>query len=464
MTAISARQPLPIGTATRRASRQEVSGRTARFEQLLLSLLVVGLALEESLPRVGPVSVGFILFAAVGIYVFVRYQRAFQKVLTLPLPLAFLALVFISLVSEFGRSEPMFHYARRIGLMALGMVVVATLVRTRAAIRSALLAFLIVASLQAIIVIVASGQALYSSTAVDYFTATSARIAALKDVPLEGNFNRIAFIIGTGGILGLIAAGQIHGTRMQWMVRFLSVLCFVGVAFFASRSAMVTTFAAGAALVVLRRKRRARSVVVAAFLLLFLWFAMPAVTRARFSFGEVSARGREDGRTKVYRKTLENIPEVLPFGVGEARYWGEWALDVLQHRLGTHSAPLQFVVTWGLPGVVALALVMLAVIGSLPRIRADDPLRIGMWAIAAAVLLRWLASHTVYDKEFSILLGIIAGAQAMVWPRLQVDRSVAPGPTPAPALPGRAGAVALARPGWSARHRGRGGQRPANAR
>ena len=427
MRAISIEQPHALAGGRRSTDRSEGKGATSRFEQFLLGILIVGLALEESLPRVGPVSVGFILFAAVGLYVFFKRSGSFRRVLGMPLPLAFLVVVLIALISEVSRSEPMFHYARRIGLMALGMVVVAALVRSRAAIRVGLLAFLLVAAVQAAIVGLTSGQALYSTAASDYFSATAARIAALKDFPIQGNFNRLAFIIGIGGVLGLVAAGTLQSSRSRLLVRTLSVLCFFGVAFLASRSAILATFGAAASLVVLRRKKRGRSALIAGCLVAVLWVAVPGVTRARLSFGEVSATGREDGRTRVYRKTLANIQEVIPFGVGEARYWNEWAFDVLEHRLGTHSTPLQVIVVWGLPGILALALVVVGMIGSLPKIRPDDPLRLGMWAIAAGVLVRWLASHTVYDKEFSVLLGIVVGAQALVWPRSLEGRQFAAG-------------------------------------
>ncbi len=424
MTALAMKQQPVVAGAARSIGSGKGKRATERFEQFLVGVLIGGLALEESLPRIGPVSVGFILFAIVGVYVFFRRPGSFRSVLGMPLPLAFGVLVLIGLISEVSRYDPMFHYPRRIGLMALGMIVVATLVRSRAAIRASLLAFLFVASVQAAIVGLSSGETLYSTAASDYFTATSARIAAFKDIPIQGNFNRLAFIIGIGGVLGLVVAGTLQSFRSRLLVRTLSMLCFFGVAFLASRSAILATLASATALVVLRQKKRGRSALIAACLLAVLWFAMPGVSRARLSFGEVSATGREDGRTQVYRKTLSNIPEVLPFGVGEARYWNEWAFDVLQHRLGTHSAPLQFIVTWGFPGILALLLVVAGVIRSLPRIRVDDPLRFGMWAIAVGVLVRWLASHTVYDKEFSVLLGIIVGAQALVWPGSQKSRRV----------------------------------------
>jgi len=408
---------LLISKTVRLAGRAERRGTTKRFEHVLLWVLVAGLALEESLPRLGPVSVSFTLFAVVGLYVFFWRSRSLLKVIGMPLPLSFVLLALLGLISELGRYDPMFHYVRRIAFMALGMVVVASLVRNRSAIQAGLSAFLFVAAIQAAIVGLSSGPRLYAAEASDYFSATSARIAALKDVPIEGNLNRIGFIIGMGGVLGFVVAGTLQKHKLRIGVRVLGAVCFLGVAFLASRSAILTTFGAAATLVILRRKRRAKSALVATLLIGLLWLAVPGVTRARFSFGEVSVRGREDGRTQVYRRTVANIPEVLPFGVGEARYWNEWALDVLQHRLGTHSAPLQFIVTWGLPGIVALLVVVAGVVGSLPKVRLDDPLRLGMWAIAAGVLLRWLASHTVYDKEFSVLLGIMVGAQALVWPR-----------------------------------------------
>lgn len=391
--------------------------QVSRFDRFLLVVLVFALAFEESLPRVGPVSVGFVLFAFVGLFTFLRRQRALAIGFRHPVTLAFIFLVVVGIGFEVIRQVPTLVYVRRIGLMALGAVLVATLVRDRVAMRTGLLAFTFVALIFAGVVAQTGGRELYAETAGDYFAATAARIDALRDLPIRGNLNRMGFIVGIGGVIGFVVAGTMRRRWQQRVVRLVGALCILGMALLASRSAIVVTLAAVATLVVMRGEKRARGAFGAAILLTMLWFLIPDVTRARLSYGETSKRGREDGRAKMYRMTVVNLPEVLPFGVGENRYWNEWATDVLGRRLGTHSSLLQVIVLWGIPGLVGLVLVGFAVLRSLPDTRVRDPLRLCAWAMAAAVGTRWMATHGMYDKEFSVLLGILIGASIWIWPR-----------------------------------------------
>jgi len=309
----------------------------------------------------------------------------------------------------------MLVYVRRIGLMALGVVLVAALVRDRGAMRTGLLAFTFVALIFTGMVVHIGGPELYSASGMDFFEATAAQAGALRDLPIRGNINRMGFVIGVGGVVCIAVAGTFR-RRWRLLVGLAGIFCLFGMALFASRSAILVTLAAVATMVAMRGEKRARNAFFATVLLAGIWFIVPEVSRARFAFGEISERGREDSRTRVYRMIAMSLPDVLPFGVGENRYWNEWATDILGRRLGTHNSLLQVTVLWGVPGLVGLALVGFSVFRSLPDTRVRDPLRLCAWAVAVAVGMRWMATHGIYDKEFSVLLGILIGASIWIWP------------------------------------------------
>ena len=137
-----------------------------------------------------------------------------------------------------------------------------------------------------------------------------------------------------------------------------------------------------------------------------------------FSFEEQD--GKVEGRALVYGTAIENLPEYGLTGVGAGNFWTAWGLKTAfasRGRVsGTHNAFLQVTLYWGIFGLLALLLIFWQAYRCVPRYSMREASALSLLGIAVSLGLYSMVIHSVYAKEFSLGLGLLAGGQRWIWP------------------------------------------------
>jgi len=130
--------------------------------------------------------------------------------------------------------------------------------------------------------------------------------------------------------------------------------------------------------------------------------------------------GKVEARARIYKASVEYLPEYVLTGVGMANYWGHWGA---QHRftgrtgvVGAHNCFFQVTIYWGLAGFLALLTVIWQAYRYCPKHCGNDTLALSLLGIVVSVGLMLLIVPNLYSKPFSLGLGLLVGARYWIWP------------------------------------------------
>ncbi|MGE0821945.1 MAG: O-antigen ligase family protein [Candidatus Binatia bacterium] len=408
---------------------------TTLVERCLLMVTVAFLPLEDHLPTIAGFSALFLLFGVVASYILVRRVRALYTVLIHPVFLATYGLLFVSLLNEFVHLNPNYRDLFRIGLMVAGAGLVASLCRDLAALRVGIYAYIAAGVCLSMLLFLTSYQPLQGARAASFQEASRARTQVVDEIPLQLNANKMALYTA----LGTVAAAALALSTRSLLRRAL----FVGITLFSlvatflpmSRGGIVTAAIACAVVVMTYRTARLRTLVVTGLLGIGVLSWVPEVVFSRL---ELSA----GSRANVFAAAVDSISEYAVMGVGAGNYWASWGYNngFAPHGgnvVGAHNVFLQVAIYWGFASLLSLLIVIWQAWRCLPRRCGDDEAALCLKGIAVAVLVSMLFVHTLYDKHFSLALGLLVSAQRWIWPGRRIPvaenlrRRVLPGFVPA---------------------------------
>jgi hypothetical protein len=154
-----------------------------------------------------------------------------------------------------------------------------------------------------------------------------------------------------------------------------------------------------------------------------LW--VPDVVFSRLTSSTQMDITQIDGRARLYSAAIEHLPEYVITGVGQGNFFASWGWNSnFLFRDGPsvpHSSFIDVVLYWGFAGFVALLLVVYQGYRCLPKNCGQDVPSLCLLGIAVGVLVWSLFAPVLAAKEYSLGLGMLAGASCWVWPRRIVD-------------------------------------------
>lgn len=395
---------------------------TTLAERLLLSASAALLPLQDTFGSVGGVSPIFLLFAGMGLYTLLFRATQLISCALHRISIAAYLLIAVLIQMELLHPDPSFKDIVRLGLMIMGAILIATLCRDQAALRSLLWGVLISGTALALYMFFISYGHLSASTAANFRDASHLRMRAFEESELQANLNKLAFISGQGAV---VAVGWALLERRPWLragLLITALICLVAAFLPLSRSGMIiAVIACGLLLLRSGKSGQMRALLFVGVIIAVLWLWVPQAAFARLTFS--AERVSEDSRERVYTRAIETSEKYLPLGVGFGQYWSKWAaqngfsahVDGQLIPIGSHNVPLQILICAGVPGLAALMIFVWMLSRVLPpgELNPDELSLFGL-VIAAGFLM--LVTHQFYDKSFSQTIGVLIGCSLWLWP------------------------------------------------
>jgi hypothetical protein len=171
---------------------------------------------------------------------------------------------------------------------------------------------------------------------------------------------------------------------------------------------------------------------------------LPTAVLQRWNFTSQERYHKQETRTRLYSAALENVPQYGLLGVGAGNYYQDWGIEhgfgKKREIAGPHNCYFAVTIYWGFLGLTFFLAFLWMAYRALPRTHHADGLEVALVCVALSLLLWTLAIHGLYDKQFSLGLGLIVGSRCWVHPRLRLHPSNATSQG-APRTPPAAGAV-----------------------
>ena len=394
---------------------------TTATERFLLMATIILLPLQGNLPKLGEVSSLFIIFGVLGVFLVFCRPGVLARTLRHPVFLSGYALIGIALLMEVIHSSTGYDTILRCFYMFTGAVFIASLCRDRWALRSGMYGVMLASVWMAALLFLTVYGKLSLGNTNSYLQATDLRSQAMADNLLEDNWNTMGFLTAEGAVVAL-ALGLSTKTRLQQYV-FLAVGAFCAVATFLpmSRSATVVLVVATTAIFYTQGIMRARVFTGAVVIIIVILLWVPGAVFSRLTITtERTASRYVDERTDIYKKVIEYLPEFVLTGVGVSHFYGDWGMDAGFRLVGTHNIYAEVTVYWGLPGLLALLALVWRAYQCLPRRSSNDPLGLCLLGMSVSAMVYTFFTHGLAEKQFSIALGLLAGANHWIWPRTLV--------------------------------------------
>lgn len=446
LMAVPQLRPRPQPPACKNAPQEAEPGPTAgggrvdfpvtRFEQVLLILALISLPFENrinapvSLPILGAPSVTWLAFAALGLFIVIRHPWALAKVARHRATVPVYAFLAVTLLMELTRAGPSFNYWWRTVQMVIGALFVAATCRNRATVRVAAFS-LVCVGLGLATLLIATTYSPLRHTRANTFTEVSAiRNDLLNQSFQAAEINNSAFLVAEGAAMAFALGLTTRTHRVRSAYVAVGLTCFFGVFLSLSRGGVGVAVAAVS--LVLVKSGRNKPVVALRILAVAVVAAavIPHSVYARLQLSP-DLNGRTDPRVQVYDNATKYLPEYVVFGVGAGTFESHWALDhgFVKGRsvLNSHNTFVQITIYWGLPGLLALLCVALAMWKALPPDWVDPATSIVLKALAMSLLILLFVSDTVYGKEVSVTVGLLLGSR--IWLVGRPRTTARPAPT-----------------------------------
>lgn len=416
--------------------RQETThNRSLIVDRFLLVAAILLLPLQEQFSIVAASRFTFsfmwIVFAVMGVYIAVRRPQWLMKAATHPVFLAAYVLLILGFIMESVHVDSDYVELMSYAYMIGGAVVVAALCNDRKNLKAAFYAYIGASLWLAIFLIVNFHGRFQGAAATNLNEATMVRDQIFKDNSLATGLNTMASIMAQGAVLALSLSVAAGSTRRRTVWLIVTVLCVIGSLLPMSRGTTLMLIVSCGVVMLTYRGKRLRAIMAITVLSAAIVFWIPTIVITRLmssatsnyysSMIQTSDQKDADGRSRVYSAAVRTLPEYLAFGIGAGNYWKSWAYTHgFNYRggvLGMHNCFLQVTAYWGLPGLIAFLCVLINAYRCLPKRCGIDPLSLGLLGLACSLLVWMLMMHNLYDKEFSLGLGLLVGARLWIWPK-----------------------------------------------
>jgi hypothetical protein len=390
-------------------------------ERFLLMVAITMLPLENELPTVAGMSVSFLIFGALAIYVVLNRPRTFGKICYHPIFIAAYAFIGVSVLLEF--SSPLSSYKEniRFAQMIGGALCIAVLCRDRSALAAGLYGYVAAGLWVSFLLIMNSyGMLQGMGSASDFHEASTIRGSV--DTGLKENLNKVAFICTQGAIVAfaLSLSGRLRHYRI--MLGGIATFCLVATLLTMSRGTFVISLVVFPAMLYTYGFRRHGKVLILIFVLgLGVYALVPDVVWTRMMFTtETSENGKMESRAWIYTTAFNRLPEYFVSGVGAGNFYQKWGaangFDRGRGVSGLHNTLLQVMVMWGVLGLSMYLWIIWSVYRSIPLRCGHDELLLALLGILISLALYSLVMNVLADKVFAVAIGLLVGAREGIWP------------------------------------------------
>ena len=407
---------------------------TSGLEKVLLFTTIVALPAENHFVFLPGFSLLFLLFSATALYVVLfRFSELLQTVCHPVFLAAFLFLGY-GFLMESTHDNASYGELFRVAQMVVGAVLLASICRDWPALKSACHGYLLAGLFLSALLFVTSYGALSQARTANFQEASELRVAAFENNPLDANLNSMAFGAGQAAVVALAWALAAHGSVHRSLYMIAGAICMIGSFLPLSRGGVAITIAACASVMYAFGLRHGKPLLIAVLLggAVLMWVPQSVWSRMSFTFEE--REGKVEGRARVYGTAIDHLPDYVLTGVGAGNFWSAWgmktALSTGGRVTGSHNCFIQVTLYWGILGLLALLLIFWQAYRCIPRYSYRDAAALSLIGVAISLGLYSMVIHSVYAKEFSLGLGLLAGGHRWIWPQGLVLRRSSDGQTP----------------------------------
>lgn len=394
--------------------------RTTRTERFLLLTSIVILPLQDHFPPVAGMSISFLIFAALAVYIILNRPRMLGKIWHHPVFCAAYGFIIIGVLLEF--SSPLSRYDEiiRFALMILGAVSIAVLCRDRSALAAGLYGYIAAGLWVAVMLYTTSYGSLQEIRAEDFTEASKARAEAFGDKPVAANIDGLAFVCVQGAIVAFALC--LSDRWKHWRLHLLGVTAFCLIASFLpmSRGAVLMGLMSFGAMFYTCGIRYGKALIFACVLGLGVYALVPTAVWSRMEFSTQVNNGQMEARARLFTNALDRLPEYIVSGVGAGNYWGDWGskkgFAKQSHVKGAHNTFIQIAIYWGLFGLLTFLMILWCIYRAIPLRCGRDELAVALVGLLVSLSALLFQSHNFYDKPFALGIGLLIGAQYWIWP------------------------------------------------
>jgi O-Antigen ligase len=438
-------RPVPPGTVSApdgTTARPTFHSRPATLvERLMLTFSIAILPLENHIPAMGRFSVMFLLFALMGCHVVLNRTKTVARTWLHPVFLTGYGLVLIGVMVESLHIHASYQFLSAVAQMFLGGVVVASLCHDRQALRAALHGYILAGVWLGLFLLVTSYGPLRNAVVSTFQEAGELRKITYENLALRVDLNTMSFYAAQGAAVALALTLNAATRRPRIVYGSFALICLLASFLPFSRGGIAIALASCATVMIVytatRPSRLTHTLAVAVVMAVGLAYLVPSAILERLQYStETSTGGRMEGRAFVYSAAVRELPEYGLLGVGAGNFMSDWGEDSAfayvkgatrydlgeTHLAATHNCFVQVTLCWGLPGFIALMVVIWQAYRCLPKAHRDDALALCLYGIAVSLLLRSMVVHNLYAKEFSFGLGLLVGTRLWIWPRRRSQR------------------------------------------
>jgi hypothetical protein len=391
------------------------------IERFMLMTAIIILPLENSIPTMAGMSLSFLIFTALALYVIMYRPRTLGVIFYHPVFIAAAAFIGVSALLEFSSPVPRYLEIVRFGEMMGGTACVAVLCRDRAGLTAGLYGYIAAALWVSIQLYLTSYGVLQDmGTADDFQEATKLRDNNVG-VGFRINLNALGFVCMQGAIAAF-ALSLVEKAKLR-RILFIGIACVCLVASFLSmsRGNALGSLVSFAAILYACGVKQGKALILAAIVGMAMYTLVPDAVWSRMTFTTaVGESGKMEARAHIYTTALNHLPEYIVAGVGAGEYYGAWgtkkgfvAKGVV---IGVHNTFLQIAIYWGVLGLVVYLWIIWCVYRSIPLGCGRDGLSLAMLGIIVSLGLWLLQNHTFYMKSFAFGVGLLLGARLGIWP------------------------------------------------
>lgn len=405
-----------------------IGASTTGLEKCLIFLTIVALPTENHFLFIPGFSLQFILFGIIAVYVLLNRFAQLLSTLSHPALLAAYVFLFTGFMVESTHDHASYDEVIRVAQMIIGAILLASLCRDLPALRIACYGYLAAGVWLSMLLFLTSYSTLSATTASNFNEASQLRERAFEDNPLQANLNNMAFGAGQAAIVALSWALRAQTSQSRILLIAVGLFCLTGSFLPLSRSGALITLLSSASVIYGYGLRHAKVVLIVAVVAVAILNVVPQAIWSRMSFSFEAQEGKVEGRASVYKASMAHLTDYFFTGVGSGNFWSHWGrrtefASQSGRVSGAHNCFIQVTLYWGILGLMAFLFVLWQAYRCVPRFCNREAAALCILGLGVSLLLFSMVVHNVYAKEFSLGLGLLAGADRWIWPRGFVDAS-----------------------------------------
>lgn len=393
---------------------------TTWTERFLLLTSIVILPLQDHFPPVAGMSISFLIFAALAVYIILNRPRMLSKIWYHPVFLAAYAFIIVGALLEV--SSPLSRYDEiiRFALMIVGAVSIAVLCRDRSALAAGLYGYIAAGLWVAVTLYTTSYGTLQSVDAEDFTEASRARAEAFADKPVAANIDGLAFVCVQGAIVALALCLSERWKHVRLLLLGVTAFCLIASFLPMSRGAVLMGLMSFGAMFYACGIKYGKALMFACILGLGVYALVPTAVWSRMEFSTQVNNGQMEARARLFTNALDRLPEYILSGVGAGNYWGDWGskkgFAKQSHVKGAHNTFFQIAIYWGIFGLLGYLLILWCLYRAIPLRCGRDELAVALVGLLVSLGALLFQSHNYYDKPFALGMGLLIGARYWIWP------------------------------------------------